>query len=113
MRTAKVFFIIPIFWLSVETSDGDDVDVSQRELLMKAFGSMNLGAQTEDAAEDQAGQNVDSDASLRNFEEFEKFERQLEAERVTVAELQATVAHKDKEIIELVAEKEQAEQEVA
>ena len=27
-----------------------EVDVSQRELLMEAFGSMNLGARTEDAA---------------------------------------------------------------
>ena len=26
-----------------------EVDVSQRELLMEAFGSMNLGARTEDA----------------------------------------------------------------
>ena len=36
--------------LHSQNENRGEVDVSQRELLMEAFGSMNLGARTEDAA---------------------------------------------------------------
>ena len=87
--------------------EADDVDVSQRELLMKAFGSMNLGAQTEDAAKDD-----DGDASLRNFEELERLQRELDEERARVEEMQAAVAHKEEEIIDMVRDKEEADQQL-
>ena len=90
------------------TGDGsEEVDVSQRELLMKAFGSMNLGAQTEDATTDE-----DADASLRNFEELEKLQRELDEEKAKVGELQAAVAHKEEEIIDMVRDKEHADQQL-
>ena len=88
--------------------EADDVDVSQRELLMKAFGSMNLGAQTEDAA----GGDEDGDASLRNFEELERLQRELDEERARVEEMQAAVAHKEEEIIDMVRDKEEADQQL-
>ena len=90
--------------------EADDVDVSQRELLMKAFGSMNLGAQTEDAA--AAGGDEDGDASLRNFEELERLQRELDEERARVEEMQAAVAHKEEEIIDMVRDKEEADQQL-
>ena len=76
---------------------------------MKAFGSMNLGAQTEDAAGEG---DEDGDASLRNFEELERLQRELDEERAKVEEMQAAVAHKEEEIIDMVRDKEEADQQL-
>ena len=79
-----------------------DLDRSQRELLMEAFGSMNLGVQTKDLPE----LNEEGDASLRNFEEIEKMQKEIEEERQKCEALTEKTQEKDDQIAALLREKD-------
>merc|ERR1719376_2035560 len=102
-------------------AEDDSINEShQRELLLKAFGSMDLGSHTEDAAtssknafKEEEKEAKELVASLRNSEaRVEKLEKEVEAERETVRELRTALKSAKEQVVELLEAKESLENEL-
>merc|ERR1719376_747910 len=102
-------------------AEDDSINEShQRELLLKAFGSMDLGSHTEDAAtssknafKEEEKEAKELVASLRNSEaRVEQLEKEVEAERETVRELRTALSNNQEQVVELLEAKESLENEL-